>query len=94
MYWPKQGAEVSEVEPFKAAVKGLRLDEYRMFWHLGDNRMNLMVDSNEGYPHKMFLVTFTNWTWRGRGPYKVNLVALGKNDEVIAQKSLEFFVKQ
>jgi DNA-binding winged helix-turn-helix (wHTH) protein len=92
--WPKAGAEVSGVEPFKAAVRGLPLDEYQMFWKLGDDRMNLMFDSNEGYPHKEFLVEFSDWKWRGRGPYKVNFVAMGKNNKIIAQESLEFFVKQ
>lgn len=94
IFWPRAGAEVSGTEPFKATLKGLPLDEYQMFWKLGDERMNLMFDSNEGYPHKVFPVDFSAWKWRGRGPYKVNFVAMGKNNKIIAEKSLDFFVKQ
>ena len=88
VWWPGNGVSVSGVQPFKAALDGVSLANYKMYWQVDGGTLNLMGDSNVDAPHKESLVDLSNWRWSGNGKYTINFVAKDTSGTVIAQKAV------
>jgi hypothetical protein len=92
VWWPKDGARVSGMQPFKAITTELSLPEYTMYWQVDGDRLNPLTNNYEEYPHKEVLVDLSGWRWRGDGPYKVNFVAKDTNGKTIAEREVTIYV--
>jgi hypothetical protein len=93
IWWPSNGSAVHGVQPFKAIVKDMPLDAYDMYWQVDGDRLNLMQNSNQDYPHKEVLVDLTGWNWKGEGPYVLQFVAKDKNGAILAKQQTSILVK-
>jgi endoglucanase len=93
IWWPSENAVLTGTQPIKAMLQNTTLPEYDMFWSVGGDQV-LMKDSTDGYPHKEAVVDFTNWNWKGTGPYQITLTAKEKNGTQIAQKSVNITTSQ
>jgi endoglucanase len=88
VWWPADGVEVHNVQPFKGMLEGTtELGTYTMYWQVDGGNLVLMNDNYADYPHKEASVDLTNWNWKGTGPYVVNFVAKDKNGQIISQTS-------
>jgi endoglucanase len=88
VWWPTNNVTVSGIQPFKAAVSGLRLTSYKMYWQVDGGSQNLMNDSYTDAPHKESLVDLSKWTWKGSGPYTVTFIAKSSTGTEISRKSV------
>ncbi|PIR82337.1 hypothetical protein COU20_02845 [Candidatus Kaiserbacteria bacterium CG10_big_fil_rev_8_21_14_0_10_59_10] len=76
VWWPTDGARVEGTQPLKAVVDGHAIEEYRMYWQVGDGRRTEMWNSYDEAPHKAAVIDFSSWTWLGDGPYPITLTAV------------------
>ncbi len=93
VWWPSDGSRVSGVQPFKAMVNNMDIGQYQMFWQVDGDRLNVMGDSNEDYPHKESLVDLTGWNWKGTGPYTINFVAQNSSGQAISEKAVNIYIQ-
>jgi endoglucanase len=91
VWWPQDGKHVSGPQPFKAAVEGMDISQYEMFWQVDGGSWVWMDNSSADYPHKEASVDVNNWKWKGSGPYVVNFIAR-QNGNVIGQQSVTIYV--
>lgn len=91
MWWPKDGVRVSGVQPFKAMLQGSSVEQYEMFWKVGDGQLNPMGSNYTDYPHKEAPVDLSGWRWLGSGPYPITIVAK-QGGVVVAQHSFNIYV--
>jgi hypothetical protein len=89
VWWPTNGATVSGTQPFKAMLTGLPVEQYSMFWQVDGDRLNDMFNDYTGYPHKEVTVDVSGWSWRGTGPYRLNVVAKDFAAGILQQKQLD-----
>ena len=94
IWWPEPGVVVSGTQPFKALLNGYSLSSYKMYWQVGNDRLNAMYDSYVDAPHKEALVNFAGWTWLGQGPYTITFVAKNNKGKTIASSSTPIYVTQ
>jgi endoglucanase len=94
LWWPISGARISNTQAFKAMIKDKNVSEYSMFWAVDDGQQNPMYDSSVDYPHKEAVVDLKDWTWKGAGPYKVTFKAIDKDNNPIAETSVEVFTTE
>jgi endoglucanase len=87
VWWPTDTVPVSGVQPFKAMVQGLNVEQYEMFWQVDGGQWVWMDNNYKDYPHKEATVDLTNWKWKGSGPYTLNFI-VRQNGVVIAQKQV------
>jgi endoglucanase len=87
VWWPTDTTPVSGVQPFKAMVPGLNVDQYEMFWQVDGGQWNWMNTTFTDSPHKEVVVDLSSWTWKGSGPYSLNFI-VRQNGMVVAQKSV------
>jgi endoglucanase len=90
-WWPTDGQHVTGVQPFKAAVSGLDVSLYDMFWQVDGGTWNWMDTNNTDSPHKEASVDVSSWNWKGAGPYVVTFIAR-QNGAVIAQQSESIYI--
>lgn len=91
VWWPTDGAHVSDTQPFKAMVSDKNISDYSMTWSVDGGQSNSMYDSNQDYPHKEAMVDLANWTWRGSGPYKVTFKANDKSGNSLGETSVNIY---
>lgn len=92
IWWPKDGVTVSGVQPIKGILRSDPVEEYEMFWRVGDGSLVQMFNMyDDGYPHKKQYIDFSGWTWEGSGPYVITLVAQ-KDGSTVAENSTNIFV--
>ena len=89
-WWPTSNAHVSGVQPFKADLSGVSVDQYQMYWQVDGGALVAMDSNYTGYPHKEASVDVTSWVWHGVGPYVVTFVAK-QNGGVVAQQSVSIY---
>lgn len=87
IWWPGGTQAVSGVQPFKAVVDGLAVDQYEMFWQVDGGYLNQMYSIRDGAPHKLSTVDLQYWTWSANNRYTVTFVAKKLDGTVMAQKS-------
>jgi hypothetical protein len=80
------------VQPFKALVNGLALNQYTMFWQVDGGQLNAMSDNLNGGAHKEASVDVSGWNWNAtKNPpnqYVVNFVAFNSAGAQIAHLSV------
>lgn len=92
VWWPLPGSHVSGQQPFKVMATNIALPKYTMYWQVDGGRLNLMSDNLSEYPHKEDQVDLSDWTWRGKGAYKINFMAKDLSGNVIAQRAIDIYV--
>jgi endoglucanase len=90
VWWPVDGAHVTNVQPFKALLDGMSVDQYDMYWQVDGGALVTMPSSYNGYPHKETMVNIAGWTWKGKGPYAVTFVAKA-GGAVIGQRTVNIY---
>lgn len=91
VWWPTNGATVTGVQPFKAMLQNMSVDNYSMYWQVDGGQLNLMPTNSTDYPHKEASVNVTPWTWHGSGPYTVTFVAQDQSSNTIAKASIAIY---
>lgn len=89
VWWPTNGAQVSNTQAFKAKVQDKEISSYKMTWSVDGGQQNAMYDSSVDYPHKEAMVNLDNWTWKGAGPYKVIFKAVGNDGKDLGETTIE-----
>jgi hypothetical protein len=89
---PNDGVSLSGVQPFKAIMNGILLNNYQLYWQVDDGQLNLMTDNQNGTPHKEAIVDFSGWNWRGSGPYKITFIAKNNQGGTLSQKSVNITI--
>lgn len=92
IWWPSEGAQMSGVQPFKAMLTNLPVENYHTYWQVDGDRLNEMSNSYSDYPHKESIVDLTGWTWRGTGPYQIRFVATDLSGAVLAERIVRIYV--
>jgi hypothetical protein len=87
IWWPTNGASVSGVQPFKAAIYSIPNNEFTMYWQVDGDILNEMYSTDEDYPHKEAMVDLSGWNWKGVGPYVLNFVAKNSIGETLGERS-------
>lgn len=90
VWWPVDGAHVTNVQPFKALLDGMAVDKYDMYWQVDGGALVTMPSNYNGYPHKETMVDVSGWTWKGKGPYTVTFVAKA-GGAVIGQRTVNIY---
>jgi hypothetical protein len=63
-----------------------------MYWQVDGGARVQMANSTQDYPHKEGLIDYTNWHWKGAGPYRLTFVAV-KNGADVANKSVNIYTQ-
>ncbi|HEU5114149.1 MAG TPA: glycoside hydrolase family 6 protein [Candidatus Paceibacterota bacterium] len=87
-WWPTQDASVTGVQPFKAVVPGMDLQNYYMFWQVDNGGYVMMNDSTTDAPHKEAQVDISGWNWNPNGTYTVNFIAQDLSGHEIGRTSV------
>ena len=93
VWWPGDGKHVQGLQPFKAMVEGMTIEQYDMSWQVDGGTFTSMSNNYTDYPHKEAPVDVTNWNWRGNGPYAVHMVAK-QNGATISETTFNLYVDQ
>lgn len=88
VWWPDGRTVLSGTQPFKAAVEGMPVTSYSMYWQVDGGQLNQMSDNYSDSPHKQATVDVTGWRWHGSGPYAINFVAKDAGGTVLGSKSV------
>lgn len=88
VWWPAANYPMSGVQPFKAMLPDVAIEQYDLYWQVDNGQLNAMANSYQDYPHKEAMVDLSGWSWHGSGPYHITFVAK-QGGTVIAQKSVE-----
>ncbi|HEX4104031.1 MAG TPA: CARDB domain-containing protein [Candidatus Paceibacterota bacterium] len=91
VWWPTDGVTVTGVQPFKAMLENMSVDNYSMYWQVDGGQLNAMPSNETDYPHKEASVDVSPWNWRGNGPYVVTFVAKDANGQTIGETSVSIF---
>ncbi len=92
VWWPTDGTRVSGIQPVKAIVDGKDVSTYQMFWQVDGGTLVEMANSTQDYPHKESLIDYTNWNWKGSGPYTLTFVAK-QSGTTIGSKSVNIYTQ-
>lgn len=90
VWWPTDGVTVRGIQPIKAIVQGMNVNQYDMYWKIGDGSLIPLANDYSDYVHKQTEIDFTNWTWHGAGPYVIDLIAKSGGN-IIAQTKVSVF---
>ncbi len=92
-WWPVDQVELTGVQPFKALVDGMSVEEYNMFWQVDDGQLNPMGSNYTDYPHKEASVDVSKWDWSSDGQYEVKFVAQRKDsNQTFAEREISIRV--
>lgn len=91
IWWPIDNTSVSGVQPLKAIVKDTDIARYAMHWSVDGGGQVTMYNSAAEYPHKEAMIDFTNWKWRGTGPYVITLTSTDQTGYVVSQRSIQLY---
>lgn len=92
IWWPSNGSSVRGVQPLKAVLDGMNVDNYTMDWQVDGGVLNRMPSAYTAPAHKEVLIDVSNWKWQPTGRYTLNFVAKDSSGLVIAQKSTQITV--
>jgi hypothetical protein len=95
IWWPVNDVNMTGNAPFKAALDGKSINDYKMYWQVdGSNLVEMYNDSaNGGY--KFFWIDFAGWTWKPKTErYKITFTAKSNNGQVIATNSVNIFANK
>src|SRR5258708_2505938 len=92
VWWPVPNVSLTGSQPFKAMVSGMDVNNYQMYWQVGNGQLNLMQNNYTNYPHKEVQVDLSGWHWQSNNSYQLNFVAKDMNGNIIAQNSFPIFV--
>jgi endoglucanase len=93
VWWPKDGVRVQGLQPFKAMVEGISIEQYEMYWQVDGGTLTWMQNNYQDYPHKEASVDLSGWHWRGAGPYTITFVAK-QHGTIISQQSVRITIPQ
>jgi endoglucanase len=85
--WPSAGAEINNLQSFRASLSNTPGGEYLMFWQVDDGQYNPM----SGDDLKTADVDLSTWDWRGRGPYVIQFVAQTTGGVELGKQSVQIF---
>lgn len=88
IWWPTDNATVAAVQPFKALVDGLPVEQYKMYWQVDGGQLNEMPSNYADAPHKETSVDLSGWHWSSSGAYAINFVAKNSSGALIAQRQV------
>lgn len=91
MWWPKEGAELTGLQPLKGIQSGYAVGDYTMSWQVDGGVSTLMPTSMVDYPHKEIMVDFSKWNWRNTGPYKITFKTKNNAGVVLAETSINVY---
>lgn len=91
IWWPTNNATLEGMQPLKAVVDAMPVQDYTMYWSVDGGAQNKMDTSYAEYPHKEAWVDITPWTWKGKGPYIVTFVAKNSANQTIGTKQITLF---
>jgi endoglucanase len=89
-WWPTDGSVVQGTQPFKVVVLDKDIQTYDLYWKTGDGSLVRFDNNYTDSPHKETSIDFTGWTWLGRGPYVIDLVAKS-GDQAIATGKISIY---
>ncbi len=96
IWWPKEKAILSGVQPFKARLANMPVDAYRISWSVDGGKPNPMSDDSTDLNHKEASVDFSEWRWRdsGRryGPFHVTFTVEDLSGAMVRQKTVSVYV--
>ena len=96
IWWPKENAVLTGVQPFKARLAKVALSSYRMYWSVDGGELNPMSDNDTDWDHKEAAVNFSSWTWRGSGdrygPFQVTFTAKDLSGVIVRQQTIKVYV--
>lgn len=91
VWWPTEGAQMTDTQPLKALLQGKHLGEYAMYWSVDGGQENYMGENYQDYPHKETQVNFSGWNWKGAGPYGITFTARAWNGQELGQKTVNIY---
>ncbi len=91
VWWPANGAHLTQSQPFKAVLENASVENYQMFWQVDGGQWVWMDSNYTDYPHKEALVNVGSWSWKGQGPYRVNFIARDLSGTIIAQQAVDIY---
>jgi hypothetical protein len=91
--YPYHNATLMDDEVLRARVRGMRLEDYSIYWYVDDSRERRMWNEWDARPeHKAYLVDTWYWNWRGAGPYTVGFIAEDRHGREIAHRTVRVYV--
>ena len=94
IWWPSNDAHLVGVQPINAILENYSVNDYAMYWQVDNGNLNPLNDSYNDYPHKEASIDFTNWNWKGVGPYVLTIISKNKSGIEIESKSIQIYVDQ
>jgi endoglucanase len=92
VHFPATNSTINGVNAFRAAVDGMNVSDYTMYWQVDDGQKNNMYESDTfGSLHKEASVDVSGWSWRNNGPYKITFTA-EKNGTKIASSEVSIMI--
>ena len=92
VWWPTAQATLSGVQPAKAILKNQPLSNYKMYWSIGGGPKTELIDNLTDGAHKEISIDFTNWRWKGNGPYDLEFTAVDFQNNTLATNIVPVFV--
>lgn len=94
VWWPTNGARVSGVQPVKALLDGQDVNSYKMYWSVDGGGRTEMPTNYTDWPHKENQIDYTNWNWKGEGPYTLAFTATDYSGNVLGETKVNIYVAQ
>lgn len=94
VWWPTNGAHVSGTQPVKALLDGQDTNTYQMFWSVDNGSWTRMPVNTTDWPHMENQIDYSNWNWKGRGPYTLNFIATDNWGHEISRTNVDIYVDQ
>jgi len=96
IWWPREKAILSGVQPFKARLANMPVDAYRISWSVDGGKPNPMTDDSTDLNHKEASVDFSEWRWREGdrrryGPFHVTFTVEDLSGAMVRQKTVSVY---
>jgi hypothetical protein len=95
IWWPANDVNMTGNAPFKAALDGKNVNDYKMYWQVDNGGQVEMYNDNASGGYKFFWVDFSSWTWKPKTErYKITFTAKNNTGQVIATNSVNIFANR
>jgi endoglucanase len=84
--WLSEGNPDNTNHVFQGSVSDKSLDQYYLFWSV-DGGPYTKFSSVKDASYRVANIQFSNWTWKGNGPYKISVIAQDKSGREFARTS-------
>ncbi|MDE1874598.1 MAG: glycoside hydrolase family 6 protein [Patescibacteria group bacterium] len=91
VWWPTSGTNMIGTQPVKAAINGVPLSNYHMYWSVDNGNPVEMSDNYTDAPHKESSIDFSGWTWKSNGQYALTFTAKDDSGNVIATTNVPIY---